>query len=75
MSEAGLFQSRGATRQILLVLEGAESGSNTRQSRLRKTVSFFFFFFFFLENVSEVVGDLVVTDGKFPSRQLPAYRL
>ena len=47
MSEAGLFQSRGATRQILLVLEGAESGSNTRQSRLRKTASFFFFFFFF----------------------------
>lgn len=27
------------------------------------------------ENVSEVVGDLVVTDGKFPSRRLPAYRL
>ncbi|KAM3597599.1 uncharacterized protein V6R79_006691 [Siganus canaliculatus] len=29
----------------------------------------------FLENVSEVVGDLVVTDGEFPCCQLPAYRL
>lgn len=36
------------------------------ESRLRKKV---------LENVSEVVRDLVVTDGNFPSCQLPAYRL
>ena len=43
--------------------------------QIEKNSFFFLFFFFFLENVSEVVGDLVVTDGKFPSRQLPAYRL
>lgn len=29
----------------------------------------------FLEKVSEVVRDLVVTDGRFPSCQPPAYRL